>query len=84
MRYSQQANEPDDVEECLLEDEKEDEFFLSRSNEPDSTRSRQRHYWWIWVLQGVIFLISLTLFVLSRVGEPSDAACTRKLFAYCS
>jgi hypothetical protein len=84
MKYTQQANEPGDVEECLLDNEKEDEFFLPKSNDPEFPKSRQHNYWWAWVLQSVIFLSSLTLFILSRVGEPSDAACTRKLFAYCS
>jgi hypothetical protein len=84
MMYTRHANEPEDLEERLLENEKEDESFLPRSNEPNSPKSRQCHYWWTWVLQAIIFLISLILFILSQVGEPSDAACTQKLFAYCS
>jgi hypothetical protein len=84
MWPSRHVPEPDDVEDRLLENEKGDEFFLPELNDADFQKSKQRNLWWTWVLQGAIFFSSLTLFVFSRYSEPSDAACTRKLFAYCS
>ncbi|KAJ4291137.1 hypothetical protein N0V90_010335 [Kalmusia sp. IMI 367209] len=74
MGYPHQANERDDVEEGLLENEKEDEFFLPKANDSNFPQSRKRYRWWSWVLQFAIFLCSLTLFILSRYTEPSDAA----------
>jgi hypothetical protein len=84
MWPSRHTPEPDDVEDRLLENEKGDEFSLPPFNDPDFPKARQATRWWTWVLQGAIFCSSLTLFILSRYREPSDAECTRKLFAYCS
>jgi hypothetical protein len=84
MWPSRHTPEPDDVEDRLLENEKGDEFSLPPFNDTAFHKTRQATRWWTWVLQGAIFCSSLTLFVLSRYSEPSDAACTRKLFAYCS
>ena len=84
LLYSQQATEPDDAEDGLLENEKTDEIFLHKPNDSKLPRNRQRRSWWSWVLQFAVFLCSLTLFILSRYSEPSDVACTRKLSTYCS
>jgi len=66
------------MEDGLLENEKGDEYFVSKPNNPNL------HRWWIWVLQSAIFLCSLTLLILSQYSESPDAACTRKLSTYCS
>lgn len=83
MGYSRPATEADDIEDGLLENEKEDDSFLPKPNDPNYPKHRQRHRWWTWALQLAIFLCSLTLFTLSRYTEPSDAACTAKLSTYC-
>lgn len=67
----------DDSEDRLLEDEKNGEIFIPRPRRTLFNR------WWSWFLQAVAFTCSLTLFILSRYQEPSDAACTRKLNTWC-
>jgi hypothetical protein len=84
LLYSQQETEPDDAEDGLLDNEKGDEFFFHKPSDSISPRKRQWRSWWSWLLQVAVFLCSLTLFILSRYSEPSDAACTRKLSTYCS
>jgi hypothetical protein len=78
------TTELEEVEEGLLESEKADEAFISKT---DLNVDRRRRGWlrldWTWILQLAIFACSSTLFIVSRYNGISDAACTRKLFSYC-
>jgi hypothetical protein len=84
LRSKSRRPELDEVEQGLLQSNKIDEGLILKTNL--STERRRRGCLgldWSWIVQTFMLLCSSTLFLLAWYGEPSDAACTRKLFPYC-
>lgn len=76
-----EALKVEEAEEGLLRSETLHQALGSKPDQRE--RSRTLRLFWGWALQSAILACSLALFVLSRCGEPSEAACTRKMSSYC-
>ncbi|RAL00024.1 oxidase ustYa family protein [Aspergillus ibericus CBS 121593] len=79
-RRRPEASELEETEEGLLQSEKLDRALKSKTDQKD--KSCTQRLIWGWVLQSVMLVGSLTLLILSWYGEPSEVACTRKMFPY--
>ncbi|GJP93025.1 DUF3328 domain protein [Aspergillus niger] len=75
-----EALKVEEAEEGLLRSETLHQALGSKPDQRE--RSRTLRLFWGWALQSAILACSLALFVLSRCGEPSEAACTRKMSSY--
>ena len=76
--------EQDRADEGLLQDEGLDRgFSLKKYPLVDEYGRRCISPTWTWIIQSAMLACSLTLFILSWSGRPSDETCVRKLFPYC-
>ncbi|EXV00379.1 DUF3328 domain protein [Metarhizium robertsii] len=75
--------EQDRADEGLLQDEGLDRgFSLKKYPLVDEYGRRCISLTWTWIIQSAMLACSLTLFILSWSGRPSDETCVRKLFPY--